>query len=134
MRSSLLSKGILFGVAALLLLTSCEKEAGEGGNSSIKGYVHVTDYDAFLINVQGEYPGADEDVYIIYGNDISYGDRIRTGPDGVFEFKYLREGDYKVYVYSADTSLAGKVAVMKNVSITGKKQTVDAGTFNIKKK
>ena len=133
MRSSVL-KSLVAGVAAVFLLSSCEKEAGEGGNSSIKGYIHVTDYDAFLINVQGEYPGADEDVYIIYGNDISYGDRIKAGPDGVFEFKYLREGDYKVYVYSADTSLAGKVAIMKSVSITGKKQTVDAGTFDIKKK
>jgi hypothetical protein len=129
-----MKKYLLLAFLPLIVLTSCEKEAGEGGNSSIKGYVHVTDYDAFLINIQGEYPGADEEVYIIYGNDISYGERIRTGPDGVFEFKYLREGDYKVYVYSADTSLSGKIAVLKSVSISGKKQTVDAGTFGIKKK
>jgi hypothetical protein len=125
---------LLWMILPLISLTACEKEAGEGGNSSIKGYIHVTDYDAFLINIQGEYPGADEEVYIIYGNDISYGDRIRSGPDGVFEFKYLREGDYKIYVYSADTSLSGKIAVQKSVSISSKKQTVDAGTFEIKKK
>ena len=51
--------------AALALFTSmifqsCEKDAGEGGNSSIRGYVHVTDYNSTFLVVQGEYPGADE--------------------------------------------------------------------------
>jgi len=116
-----------------ILATSCKKEPGEGGNSSITGYIHVTDYNSTFLIVQGEYDGADEEVHLIYGDDISYSERIRSGPDGRFEFKYLREGDYKVYVYSEDTTLSGRSVVMKEVEITKKKETVDAGTFEIKK-
>ncbi|MDQ3049541.1 MAG: hypothetical protein M3Q95_01515 [Bacteroidota bacterium] len=111
----------------------CEKDPGEGGNSSITGYVHVTDYNATFQIIQGEYPGSDEEVHIIYGDDVSYGDRIRSGPDGRFEFKYLRQGKYTVYVYSEDTSLSGNTVVMVPVEIKNKNETVDTGTINIKK-
>jgi hypothetical protein len=115
------------------LIVSCEKDPGDGGNNSITGYVHVTDYNATFLIEQGQYPGADEDVYIIYGDDISYGDRIRTGPDGRFEFKYLREGKYTVYVYSEDTTLSGNSVVKVPVEIKGKNKTVDTDTIHIKK-
>ena len=124
---------IILLVCLSIIYSSCEKDPGEGGNSSIKGYVHVTDYNASFVIIQGEYPGADEDVYIVYGDDISYGDRVKAGSDGNFEFKYLREGKYKIYLYSKDTSLSGKTVVFKEVEITSKKQTLDAGTFEIKK-
>ena len=120
-------------INSALIFTSCEKDPGEGGNSSIKGYVHMTDYNATFLIIQGQYPARDEDVYIIYGDDISYGDRIKTGPDGRFEFKYLREGKYTVYVYSEDTSLSGMSVVSVPVEINDKKQTVDIDTLNIKK-
>jgi hypothetical protein len=122
-------KFFFFLLAAFVF--SCEKEPGEGGNSSITGYVHVTDYNATFIFIQGEYDGANEDVYIIYGDDVSYSDKISAGPDGRFEFKYLRKGDYTVYVYSKDSTLAGKHAVSKNIEITGNRKKVDAGTFEI---
>lgn len=124
---------VVLALFASLLFQSCEKDAGEGGNSSIRGYVHVTDYNSTFLVVQGEYPGADEYVYIIYGDNVSYGDRIRSGPDGTFEFKYLREGKYTLYVYQDDTTLSGQSVVARNVEITGKKQTVDAGRIDIKK-
>lgn len=124
-----------FTIPVLLLLTlmagSCRKGPGEGGNSSIRGYVHVEDYNATQVVLLGEYPGVDEWVYIIYGDDISYGDRTRANYEGRFEFKYLRKGDYKVYVYSDDTTLAGTKAIIKNVTINKNKETVDAGTFTI---
>jgi hypothetical protein len=122
----------LFGV----ILLSCEKEPGPGGTSSVYGYVHVSEYNANWLILMGEYDGADEDVYIIYGDDISYGDRLRAGPDGKFEFKYLREGKYKVYVYTEDSSQHGlhsKIPVMKEVEITKNHQRVDAGTFEIRR-
>lgn len=124
-----------FTIPVLLLLTlmagSCRKGPGEGGNSSINGYIHVIEMNAFLTDTFGEYPGVDEWVYIIYGDDISYGDRTRANYEGRFEFKYLRKGDYKVYVYSDDTTLAGTKAIIKNVTINKNKETVDAGTFTI---
>lgn len=119
---------------------SCKKGPGEGGTSSIHGYVSVLKLNPFLTDTLVIYGGYDEDVYIIYGDDISYGDRIRSGPDGNFEFKYLREGNYKIYVYSDDTLAPGfidtvpnKYVVMKSIEITQKKQDIDAGTFEIKK-
>lgn len=121
-------------IVQLFIISSCKKAPGEGGNSTITGKVWVKDYNSDFTIYNGEYAGADENVYIIYGNDASYGDKVKAGPDGVFEFKYLRTGDYTVYVYSKDktmTSASGKVAVKAAVSIGKKKQTVDAGTFQI---
>lgn len=125
---------------ALILLTglttfnSCKKEAGEGGNSSIKGKIWVEDYNATFTTLQAQYAGADEDVYIIYGDNTSYGDKIKASPDGSFEFKYLRKGNYTIYVYSKDKTLAspsGKVTVKVNATISKKKETVDVGTITI---
>ena len=120
-------------IIVAVLAFSCEKEPGEGGNSSITGYVHVTDWNSFF-SIKGiEYAGYDEDVYLIYGDDISFSERTRTGPDGKFEFKYLREGKYTVYLYSDTlaTENGGKIPVMKTVEITGKKQMVDTDTIKI---
>ncbi len=118
----------------VLFITSCKKEAGEGGNSSIKGKIWVKDYNATFTTLNAEYAGADEDVYIIYGNNTSYGDKIKASPDGSFEFKYLRKGDYTIYVYSKDktlTSPSGKVTMTVNATISKKKEVVDAGTITI---
>ncbi len=126
-------KKILLALFSLFMLSGCEKDPGEGGNSSITGNVHVWDYNATFLILQSQYAGADEDVYIIYGDDVSYGERIRSGPDGRFEFKYLRKGDYKIYVYSEDTTTSGSSVVMVNAEIKENKSTVDVGTLNIKK-
>jgi len=121
-------------IAMLLIVSSCKKGPGEGGNSTITGKIWVKDYNSDFTIFNGEYAGADEDVYIIYGDDVSYGDKVKSGPDGVFEFKYLRPGKYKVYVYSKDrtqVSVPNMVAVSATPEITKKKQTVDAGTLQI---
>jgi hypothetical protein len=111
------------------MAVSCTKEAGEGGNSSIYGKVIVHNYNSNYTVLNDIYDGADEEVYIIYGDDLSYSERIRTSYDGVYEFKYLRPGDYTVFVYSEDSTLtlpSGKYAVIREVKITGNKQTVKA--------
>jgi hypothetical protein len=133
-------KRIFFIAAVLSVIISagCKKGPGEGGTSSIKGYVEVTKLNSFLTDTLAIYGGYDEDVYIIYGDEITFGDRTRTSYDGRFEFKYLREGNYKIYVYSQDTlppgvldTVPGKFAVIKSVEISKSDQTVDAGTFKI---
>jgi hypothetical protein len=134
-------KRISFIAIALLFLSfviGCKKGPGEGGDSSIKGYIEVTKLNSFLTDTLAIYGGYDEDVYIIYGDDITFGDRTRTSYDGRFEFKYLREGNYKIYVYSQDTlppgvldTVPGKYAVVKSVEITDGDQEVDAGTFKV---
>lgn len=124
----------------LVCISACKKPAGKGGNASIKGKVTLYKYNPSNQTFSLIYPAKDVDVYIIYGNDISYGDRTKTDYEGDFEFKYLRKGDYTIYVYSVDTIAykgppanpkAEKIAVVKKVSIAKNKQTVDTGEFII---
>lgn len=132
---------VLLSISLMILLFgACSKPAGEGGDSTITGKVYVKNYNSTFTLLNQEYWGRDVDVYIIYGDDATYGNRVKTGPDGVFEFKYLRKGNYKIYVYSKDKDayLAGntnppEIAVWASVEITDKKQTVDAGTLTIVK-
>lgn len=130
----------VLAIALTVLIASCNKPEGEGGNSTIKGKIWVENYNTLnnMLDVyflKGEYAGADEDVYIIYGDDVSYGDKVKSGPDGIFEFKYLRPGDYKIYLQSKDTtrtSVSGIRTVDMSVTLK-KKETLDAGTFVIYK-
>lgn len=125
---------IALAMVGVMILYACAKGPGEGGNSSIKGHVWVKDINA-TFQVQTEYDGFDEDVFIIYGEDISFSDRIRSNYDGTFEFKYLRPGKYKIFMYSEDStppaSNPNNVTIIKEIEIKDKKQSVDAGTFNI---
>ena len=127
---------ILLMLASVAL--SCKKPAGEGGNSTLSGKVHVTNWNATFTSINNEYMGADLDVYIIYGDDITYGNKVKTDPNGIFEFKYLRKGKYRVYVYSKDKAayLAGDTnapdeAIYAEGQITAKKQTLDLGTIEV---
>ena len=126
----------------LIVLTSvsvmsCKKEAGIGGDASILGKVYVKHYNGTFSNLIAEYYGPDVYVYIIFGNDVSYGKRIKTSYDGGFEFKYLYEGDYKIYAYSIDsTAVVNGIykpdsAVVKQVNISERKQEEDIGTLSI---
>jgi hypothetical protein len=83
---------------ACLLVTSCNNDPGEGGRASIQGkvFVHTVACDDTLASSYG----IDEEVYIIAGDDPSYFERVRTGPDGTFWFPYLRKGEYEVYALS----------------------------------
>lgn len=119
---------------SLISISSCKKSEGEGGKASIKGKIWVKRYNATGTVVAGEFAGAYEDVYIIYGSDATYGDKAQANPDGVYEFKYLRPGSYKIYAYSTGPSLTiNKIAVIKDVEITEKKQTVECETIEVVK-
>jgi hypothetical protein len=141
-----LKKIAFIALAALFTITyACKKPPGEGGTSSIKGTIYTKNYNSNFSTLLGQYPGADVDVYIIYGEEVSFGDRTRSGPDGVFEFKYLRKGNYKIYVYSKDSVAtvgypysmtnpnvnAPDMAVFKDAEISKRKETIDVGTFTI---
>jgi hypothetical protein len=129
-RISLVSFLLIFTIA----LISCAKEAGEGGNSTIYGKLTAYDYNAEFTSLKGIYPAADEDVYLIYGSDRSYSQRVRSNYNGIYEFKYMRPGDYKVYVYSKDSTLtlpSGIYAITADVKIDGNKQTVEVAELKI---
>lgn len=119
------SAGAILAIAILtLVITSCKKPAGVGGKSSIRGTIWVEDWNAGFTVKNGEYAGYDEDVYIIYGDDVSYSDKTKANYNGEYEFKYLRKGKYKVYVYSKDktlVSVSSDISIVKEVEITDKK-------------
>lgn len=127
----------IFVITLAVTVVACKKGPGEGGNSSIIGYVHASDYDektGLLLRIQN---AEDEDVYIIYGSDITFGNKTKTGTDGKFEFKYLRKGNYKIYVYSKILPISktsAQEAITKSVEIADKKKTIDAGTFEINRR
>jgi hypothetical protein len=83
-----------------------------------------------------QYYATDEDVFIVYGDEDVYGDKVSTNYDGTFRFDYLREGNYKVFAYSEDSAgypTKHMIPVIKNVKISGKNKSVSAGTLVILK-
>lgn len=126
-------------LVSLVAVVSCKKEAGDGGNSSIKGKVKreirvVLDNASTAMRTN---PAADEDVYIIYGNHISPDDRVQTNYNGEYEFLYLRPGKYKVYTFSKDTNAVAvpwdedHMTVIQELEITDKNQQVIAADMTI---
>ena len=74
-------------------------------------------------------PAADEDVYIVYGDNTSPDDRVFTNPDGEFAFNWLRSGDYTIYVYSEDTANTSmplpQIAFSSTVTIEDRDESVE---------
>lgn len=112
---------LLIGVLGFSL-NSCEKDAGPGGQASITGKVFVNEYNGNCSELRATYYGVDEDVYIIAGDDPSYFERVRTGPDGTYWFPYLQKGRYTVYAISSACDLTdANEAVSLEVEIKEKK-------------
>lgn len=116
------------------VLSGCSKPEGEGGTSTIQGKVYAYDYTGSGI-LQGEFYAADEDVFIIYGDeDNYYDDSYKTSFDGSFRFQYLRPGIYTVFVYSDCISCpSGTEAISQTVEITGNNQDIILEDFEIRK-
>lgn len=127
-------KYLTYSTLLVFALAACKKIEGEGGTSTIKGKVYVKNYNS-LGNLVGEYDGAKEDVYIIYGEgDNAFDDKVECSYDGSFEFKYLEEGKYTIFAYEDCLDCdSGEKEVIAKVEITEKKSVVDAGTITIKK-
>ena len=128
-------KNIFLLVIIGLVITSCAKEEGQGGSASIKGFVYEYKINAFSLDTTARYAAADQDVYIIYGNeDTFYDDNIKTSYDGSFIFPYLQKGKYTVFVYEdCATCLSGKKEILHTIEITKKNQVIDLDTIDIRK-
>lgn len=132
-------KKLIIVLTCIAIFISCKKDAGDGGNSSILGTI-LKDVRVVLTNpvsFQGTFPASDQDVYIIYGDHVSPDDRVQANYEGDFEFKYLRPGKYKVYVYSKDTNAVAvpwdedHMAIIQELEISDKKQEVKASDMTI---
>jgi hypothetical protein len=88
------------------------------------------------------YPGATEDVYIVYGTqDSIFDDKIECNYDGSFSFNYLFPGTYTVYAYNEvfhtgnsitnnDDDYYTKEPVKFTIEI-GKNETKDLGEITV---
>lgn len=122
-----------------LLAVSCEKSEGFGGTSTIKGVIMTEEWNAeFTKKKAPDHPAQQEDVYIVFGEDDYFGDKVETDYDGTYEFNYLQEGTYVVYVYSKDPAVnydySNQMAIVTDtITISGKDKTVLADTLWIKR-
>lgn len=123
----------------VLLLSACKKEPGEGGKSEVRGYVYEQAFnDGTCQPIGTPFPVIDARVYIMYGDHDFYDDDVRTGPDGLFAFSWLREGDYRIYAVSecranCETGCSGEQkAVFASASVNGKDEVTNLGILTVK--
>lgn len=104
-------------LALALILPSCNKGPGEGGTGTLQGYVKLVHHpDDNYTLTPDTMAAAKTDVFIIYGNEVYFGNDVETGADGMYQFEYLRPGDYTVFAYSTLPS-GEKVAVYESVNL-----------------
>ena len=78
-------------------------------------------------------PMADERVYLIYGEEASYSESVRTDASGNYQFKGLTRGTYTVYAFSIDvlSPTLETIQVEVEATITEKKQVATAPALTI---
>ncbi len=123
----------IFLFSTLLILAACTKQAGFGGNASIKGNVHAQHFNSTFTALLSEYNAADYNVFIIPDGYVSPEKKIATNYEGDFEFRYLYPGKYTIYAYSKDSVILGgqPVAVKTEVEITKNDQIMTVDTLVI---
>lgn len=107
----------------LLVFGSCEKDPGSGGTSTIKGKVVINEISNSG-SILSAYDGAEERVYIIYGDNEIYDDVVRASYDGQFKFDNLFKGTYTVFVYSECMGCPGGIEpVMQTIEVSDNGET-----------
>lgn len=132
---------LLPALALVLSIASCDSGPGPGGQATITGKVYAkgnwnSTCTLYRDSTNGFTPFyvPDVEVYLMFGDEPSYGERVRTAPDGTYQFKYLRKGNYTVYTYSNDcTTPSGTATVYATVEVTEKKQEVTLTNLRINK-
>jgi hypothetical protein len=134
MRNAIITSFIAF----TLLITACAKEPGIGGEASISGKVYAKHYNSTFTVLLSEYYVPDTYVYLVFGDDVNYGTRLKTNYKGEFEFNYLYPGEYTVYTYSVDSAAIvnfavdpPETAVIEVVNIDSKNADIDLGDLII---
>ena len=116
-----------------LLMSGCTKEPGEGGKALIRGTVLEQEYnDSNGQPVGTPYPAQEHKVYIVYGDNEFYDDDVDTGPDGEYEFRWLRKGTYTIFVYSELCKNCNDTEVIRTtVEISDRNEVVDVPTLTV---
>lgn len=106
----------------------------DDGSSLIKGRLMEQQY---LGNTPfgDPYPSQKNEVYIVYGNDDVYFDRMDTGVDGWFEFTELIKGEYTLYAFSECASCTNyKDTVSLTVTIDENNSSITLNELEIEKR
>lgn len=115
---------IVLNLFIVVCLTSCAKDAGEGGTSSIQGKIFGYDVNTAEIVTDSAYV-QDARVYITYGDGTTVDNDVRTSYTGDYIFRGLRKGIYTIFVYSQCNGCPFNQEVVKQtVEITENKQEV----------
>ena len=120
---------------AMILVTtqSCSKEAGIGGSSTITGTLIGFEVNPATGDTTS-YELADEDVFIIYGDDNTeaYHDSYKSSWNGQYRFEYLKKGTYTIFGYEeCITCATGKQAVFTSIEITKNGSELDLGDLKL---
>jgi hypothetical protein len=120
-----------------VLFSGCSKTEGQGGAATIEGKLMIQDYTLSSLPNGAPYDGADEKVYIIYGNGSTYSDDFNTSYDGSYRFTNLRPGTYKIFAYSdivpEPANPPKQEALIEVVTISDKKGITTVPTITINK-
>lgn len=121
----------------ILFISSCAKE-GKGGGATIEGKVMVRLIKESTLDTLTTFEAQDTRVYIIYGDNESYDDDVRTSYNGNFRFDFLYKGDYSVFVYSdcvflVDSCPNGSKAELREVEINKPNERHNLGEIVINK-
>jgi hypothetical protein len=107
------------------------KKINDGSNSIFGKLISKNAFNAGT-NINDYLPLANEDIFIVYGSGTQFDDRARTSSDGSFEFNGLRDGNYRIYAYSVDTSgsfPSGNVPIYKNAIVSGTNNSLNIGNL-----
>ena len=127
-------------LSIVFFMTSCDKDPGEGGTSSINGEVYkiFTFQNPITGNWDTSYYQLDagKDVFIIYSDNQSeiYDDKFETDYNGRYHFEYLRNGNYTIYTYADSTDVSNvryDYPVFRNIKITSSNSIMTAKDFVI---
>jgi len=110
-------------VAAQLIFSSCKKEAGTGGTSSIRGKVYGINLRSGARADSG-YVG-DVRVFIHYADNPWADDETRTSYSGDYQFRWLNKGKYKISIISeCDTCPMEQTGVFLTTEIKNNNESI----------
>lgn len=125
-------KYILTFIAFVIVVASCKKEPGVGGDAEIRGQVWAYALNGSATDTIAEYAAEDTYVYIVYGENIGFDKRVKTDYNGEFRFSFLYPGDYTLYVYSFDpAAIDAQSPIIRKVTIEDRKEEIEIERFEI---